>query len=136
MTFLCRKLYKDFHHQGWNEDDLAKLPAKELVFLCHMAGVAHSGTRAEIIVRLLSLRLVRLELSPFKDEASEVANVFKRDRLRWMCVQANLWKSGSKIQLAAVLLKWRNQCRLDGQKYFQECVAIGLRAGVQMELPI
>jgi len=132
MTALCHNLYHDFQHQGWNEDDLETLPRKELRFLCRIMGVPDYGTKAVIIVRLLSLRIVRMELSGFQCDgfASDtsgavllVASTFKRERLRWMCEQANLWKSGNKVQLASVLLSWRNKCRLSGQKFLAECLS-------------
>lgn len=136
MTKLCQELFRDFHHKSWNEDDLALLPARELRFLCRMAGFYHTGTKEKLIVRLLSCRIVRLELARFGDDPYLVVPLFSRSRLRWMCEQANLWKSGTKVQLAAVLLKWRNTCRLEGQKYWQECLAHSKRAGMQLELSL
>lgn len=134
MTRLCHELYRNFDHSGWNEDDLATLPGKELVFLAKNLGLAHSGTKEKLIVRILSCRIVRARLAPFTDDPSPVAEKFKRESLRWMCEQANLWKSGNKIQLAAVLLRWRNQCRKAGQKYLQECIDHTRSQPLQLEL--
>lgn len=134
MTKLCQDLYHDYHHEGWNEFDLSTLPAKELQFLCLMGGLPYTGTKEKVVVRLLSCRICRLELSKFGDDPHEVAAAFKRDRLRWMCQQANLWKSGSKVQLAVVLLNWRNRCRHEGQKFYRECVEAGKGRAHQLEL--
>ncbi|HEV2207329.1 MAG TPA: hypothetical protein VG167_01025 [Verrucomicrobiae bacterium] len=131
MTYLCFQLYRDFHHEGWNEYDLEKLPRNELRFLCYLMGIAHSGTKADLIVRLLTLRLVRKDLSKFgsdHDALLAVVAEFKRSRLRWMCQQANLWKSGNKIQLASVLLSWRNRCRQQGLKFLEEWRAAASKA--------
>jgi hypothetical protein len=134
MTDLCTHLYQNFDDQRWNEYDLATLPASELRFLCLMAGFPKSGTKEVMIVRLLSCRIVRLELSKFGDDPFEVAAAFKRSRLRWMCEQANLWKSGNKVQLSRVLLMWRNKCRLEGQKYYHACVEHTKKHGIQLDL--
>jgi hypothetical protein len=135
MTLLCSELWKDFNHQGWNEYDLSTLPAADLVFLCRVAGIAHTGAREKLIVRLLSCRIVRFELSKFADDPHAVAAAFNRDRLRWMCIQANLWKSGSKPQLAVVLLNWRNRCRMEGQKHLDACISETIKRGFQLLLP-
>ena len=145
MTALCHNLYHDFNHQGWNEDDLWTLPGNDLRFLCRIMGVPSYGTKPVMIVRLLSLRIVRMELSQFQCDGFSretsgavalVAGSFKRERLKWMCEQANLWKSGNKIQLACVLLSWRNKCRLEGQKFLAECIAHTKRVGFQLEFPL
>jgi hypothetical protein len=123
MTDLCSQLYRDPNHQGWNDYDLDKLPARELEFLSRMMGIPHSGTKERRIVRLLSCRIVRKELSPFQDDPDAVVQVFKLERLKWMCKQAQLWRSGPKRSLATVLLNWRNRCRHEGAKYLEACIA-------------
>lgn len=134
MTELCTHLYRNFDHEGWNDYDLQKLTLAELEFLARVMGVAFSGTKEKRIVRLLSCRIVRKELSRFKDNPSEVAQAFKRERLKWMCVQGNLWRSGNKIQLATVLLNWRNRCRHDGSRYLEACIASTRERPIQLNL--
>lgn len=136
MTHLCSKLYRDFNHEGWNEFDLEELPLRELQFLCRMLGLPHSGTRAVVIVRLLSCRIVRLELSKFPDDVEPVVESFTRSRLHWMCCQAKLWKSGNKRGLARVLLMWRNECRDKGQKFLNACIEHTKQSGEQLILGI
>lgn len=136
MTILCQQLYQDYNHQGWNEWDLQKLPLADLRFLCHCAGIAYSGTKEKVIVRLLASRICRIELSKFADDPAPVAEAFSRDRLRWMCMQNNLWKSGNKKALAACLLMWRNRCRLEGQKFLNACIAASKTRAQQLYLPM
>jgi hypothetical protein len=139
MTDLCHRLYHDFDHEGWNEYDLAILPGEELVFLCRVMGIPDYGNKQTRIVRLLSLRICRKELAKFGSDYTalqEVVASFKKSRLHWMATQACLWKSGTKIQLAQVLLNWRNKCRHDGQKYLAECDAFARQVGQQLALPL
>lgn len=63
-----------------------------------------------------------------------MAAAFKRSRLRQICEIGNLWKSGNKVALATVILMWRNQARLDGQKFLNECIEYGKSVPQQMEL--
>jgi hypothetical protein len=136
MTDLCSQLYRDPNHEGWNDFDLSKLPSRELEFLSRIMGIAHSGTKEKRIVRLLSCRIVRKELSRFADDPGEVEPAFKRERLKWMCQQAGLWRSGNKRALATVLLNWRNRCRLEGQIYLQACINETKAQPIQLNLPM
>ncbi len=139
MTDLCSKLYRDFDHEGWNEFDLETLPNRELEFLSRMMGIAFSGTKSARIVRLLSCRIVRRELSKFEanpDGVKALTEQFKRSRLRWMCDQAHVWKSGNKLQLAVCLLNWRNRCRREGNAYYQRCVEQSLQEPQQLTLAL
>lgn len=139
MTHLCSQLYRDPHHEGWNEYDLETIHVEELRFLCRVMGIPDYGNRQVLIVRLLSLRICRLDLSKFGSDyqaLQDVCAAFKKDRLHWMCREANLWKSGTKIQMAQVLLSWRNKARLAGQKYLAECDAFTRAKGVQLTLPL
>lgn len=134
MTHLCSQLYQDFDHQQWTQYDLETLPLVELEFLCRLMGIAHSGTKEKRIVRILSTRIVRKDLSKFQDDPDAVVASFSRDRLRWMCEQNHLWKSGNKRALAVCLLNWRNRCRAEGSKYLQACIAYSKSTGVQLDL--
>ena len=134
MTDLCTQLYRNFDHQGWNDYDMQKLFLGELEFLARIMGIPFSGTREKRITRLLSNRIVRKELAPFKDNPQDVVDAFDRRRLHWMCVQTNLWKSGNKYALATVLLNWRNRCRHEGSQYLQECIAASRERPIQMTL--
>ena len=100
-------------------------------------GAPHSGTKSELIIRLLSLRIVRMELRSYTADfagAQAMAQAFKRERLRWMCEQSNLWKSGNKVALGGVLLKWREDCRRRGQEYLEACMAYTKTSGIQLEI--
>jgi hypothetical protein len=136
VTDLCTRLYRDPNHEGWNDFDMLKLPLSDLEFLSRMMGIPHSGTKEKRIVRLLSCRIVRKALAHFGDDPADVVPAFKRERLKWMCQQANLWKSGNKYGLSVVLLRWRNQCRLDGSEYLKACIAFGMEQPVQLPLPL
>ena len=56
--------------------------------------------------------------------------------LRQMCDAVNIWKSGSKVQLAAGLLNWRNRCRLEGQAFLTQLRAESQSRPVQLQLTL
>jgi len=103
----------------WQRHDLLKLQAAELRALAELLGIPVSGTRAELVERLLSLGGLRQLLADYDGpDAWEVAERLVRDfdkrELKGMAALAKIWKSGTKRQLALGLIQWRNECRRKG----------------------
>ena len=59
----------------------------------------------------------------FSDDPAQLMETYRREALRDMCREAGIWRSENKRALAAGLLMWRNCCRLNGQKFYQELQA-------------
>lgn len=120
---LFSKLVYNFDAEEWNEYDLPKLSLREIQVLCRLLGSPKSGSKEKVIARLLAVRQVRLKLSRFQDDPHAIVPEFRKEALKHMAREAGLWRSGNKIQLATVLLNWRNKCRHDGQKFFEDISA-------------
>jgi hypothetical protein len=134
MSAMFSTLATDPHSEHWNEADLQKLSVAELQGLAKLFGALTSGSKPELAERLLIYRKLRVRLSRYGDDAEALANEHKRESLREMCDALNLWKSGSKVQLAAGLLNWRNRCRFEGQTFLAELRAASQSRPVQLTL--
>ena len=124
-TALFSELVYDFNSDRWNEYDLAKLSHRELEALAKLLGSAHSGTKQQLVIRVLAQRKLPFKLSWFTDDPKDLAASYRRQSLRDMCREAGIWRSGTKIQLAAGLLTWRLRCRSKGQAFLKELQAAG-----------
>jgi hypothetical protein len=120
--------------EHWNEADLQKLSVAELQGLAKPFGAPTSGSKSELADRLLTYRKIRIRLSRYDDDAEALANEHRREGLRQMCDALNLWKSGSKVQLAVGLLNWRNRCRHEGQQFLAQLRAESQSRPVQLSL--
>ena len=124
----------------WSRHDLTKLQADELRALCELLAVPTSGTKAEVIERLLSLGALRQLLADYDGDdvhetAARLVADFDKRELKGMCAMAKLWKSGSKTQLAVGLLQWRNECRRKGKMRLAEAQAQIMKQPRQLSLP-
>lgn len=136
---LFRKLLFDPMAEEWNEDDLPKLRVAELRLLSQLLGGPKSPPKAELVTRILCTRLIRLEIARFgstREAAQDLAQSARKERLKWMAKQMKLWRSGSKIQLAIVLINWRDRARLEGQKLLDTLRSVDPGRPVQLLLPI
>jgi hypothetical protein len=131
---LFSVLMTDPQSERWNQADLQKLSVAELQGLAKLFGAPTSGSKPELAERLLTYRKIRIRLSRYDNDAEALANEHKREGLRQMCDTLNLWKSGSKIQLAAVLLNWRNRARHEGQQFMAQLRAEAKSRPVQLSL--
>jgi hypothetical protein len=77
-------------------------------------------TKKRSLFRLLAQRELRLKLARFTDNPEELAISYKRESLRHMCREADIWRSGNKRALSAGLLNWRDRCRARGQAFLAE----------------
>lgn len=118
-TELFRTLAVDAVSELWNEDELPKCSLEEVRHLAMLLGSPKSGPKEKVIVRLLAVRQVRLAVAkyPLNEEgAKALVADNQKERLKWMAKEAGLWRSGNKLQLAIVVLQWRDRCRAEGQK--------------------
>ncbi|HEX8556722.1 MAG TPA: SAP domain-containing protein [Pyrinomonadaceae bacterium] len=102
----------------WRRDDLRKLSADELRGLCELLGIPTSGTKPEAVERLLSLGGLRHLLHEYEGQegVERLTADFDKRELKGMASMAKIWKSGTKRQLAAGLIQWRDACRFKGQE--------------------
>jgi hypothetical protein len=131
---LFSRLLHNADSAEWTAENLAKLSIAELQGLAKLWGAPHSGSKLELAERLLVHRKIRLCLGAYGDDPEALANAHKREGLRSMCDALNLWKSGSKIQLAAGLLNWRNRCRQEGQSFLAQLRAEAQSRPTQLSL--
>jgi hypothetical protein len=131
---LFATLMTDPQSERWTQADLQKLSLVELQGLARLFGAPHSGSKPELAERLLTYRQIRIRLSRYGDDPDALAQAHKGKELRAMCSTANLWKSGSKIQLAAVLLNWRARARHEGQQFLVQLRAESQSRPVQLNL--
>jgi len=131
---LFSVLMADPQSEHWNGADLQKLSMAELQGLAKLFGAPTSGSKSELAERLLTYRKIRIRLSRYDDNAESLAQSHGRESLRSMCDALNLWKSGSKVQLAAGLLNWRNRCRVEGQTFLAEMRAEAQSRPAQLSL--
>jgi hypothetical protein len=131
---LFSTLMADPQSEHWTESDLQKLSVAELQGLAKLFGAPTSGSKAELAERLLTYRKIRIRLSRYDDDAEALAQSHGRESLWSMCDAVNLWKSGSKVQLAAGLLNRRNRCRHEGQQFLAQLRAESKTRPVQLSL--
>lgn len=136
MNRLFDDLVFNAHSQRWNPDELGHLSLLELQTLAKLLGAPHSGTKEQLITKLLAIRTIRLKLSNFRPKPDLLAAAFKKRELRAMCKEAGLWKSGNKLQLAATILSWRERCRQKGQNILEEIIQLTRLQQKQLSLPL
>jgi hypothetical protein len=117
---LFFELMYDFLSERWSEFELPKLSLRELLGLAKLLGCPSCGSKEKVIIRLLAQRELRLKLSRFTDNPEELANSYKRESLRDMCREADIWRSGNKRALSAGLLNWRDRGRARGQAFLAQ----------------
>jgi len=103
----------------WTSAQLNELRAVELEYLCRLLGVAHSGTKAARIARLIDMADLRTILAPY-ERPGQLTPFFSRATLAQLCKRAGTYAHSTKYGLAAGLLSWRNACRQRGQAFHAE----------------
>lgn len=98
---------------------LEDLSGRELELPARVLGVPHSGTKPALRQRCLTAYRLRVLLKDMTDPHELTVQFSKRDLQGWTR-SMHLWSSGTKVHLAATLLGWRNQARVDGQKAWTE----------------
>jgi len=117
----------------WTRDQLTVLRAVELAYLCRLLGVAHSGTKAARIARLLDMADLRTILAPY-ERPDQMTPFFSRRSLVQLCKRAGAYAHSTKYGLAAGLLSWRNECRRKGQAFHAEMRAARAAQPCQLSL--
>lgn len=141
---LVSKVWNEVYRskpQDWNNALLEECSGDELKALLLLMGVAHSGTKATKIARLLETAALRIELAAWGEHGShaeahkiadDVIARYNRIELRTMAKRAKVFCSLPKRGIVISLLQWRDRCRRKGQNFNKEIRRV---AKVQRRLP-
>lgn len=127
ITPRWQKLYRS-NPRDWQREDLECCTATELEALCKLLGIAHSGTKAQQIERMLKSLSVRVELSSWPNAdphdwqltnavVAELEKRYKRARLVELAKQVGSVHYLNKRAIITGLLSWREGCRQRGQEF-------------------
>ncbi|MBW4638584.1 MAG: SAP domain-containing protein [Gloeocapsa sp. UFS-A4-WI-NPMV-4B04] len=126
VTFLFRELIRK-PTEEWTRERLILLPVVELSDLCQLAGIRHSGTKQELIERLVDQtevqRIVRpywttMETEVTTSQVQLLANAYKGRELKAMCRRAGCFPPPSKYGMAASLIGWSRACIRRGREVY------------------
>ncbi len=104
VTFLFRELIRK-PTEEWTRERLNLLPVIELSDLCQLAGIRHSGTKQELVERLVDQtelqRCIRVYWTTLDSEVAIVqiqllANAYKARELKAMCRRAGCYAGSTK----------------------------------------
>lgn len=146
---IVRRLMKS-EFNLWERTDLELLQVKHLDLLFGLLGTPRYSqlNRAQRITKMLIIAKVRMALAPFKltpempheEQKRTVAAVSKRFNgklLKELCRSAGTFAPSTKYGMAASLMQWRNGCRRNGQKVWEEAMEIRRqRPHIQKSLPL
>lgn len=129
ITPRWQKLYRS-NPRDWQREDLESCTNPELEGLCKLLGIAHTGTKAQRITRMLNSLVVRVELASWPNVDSqdwqlnntivaELQKRYKRARLVELAKQSGSIHWLNKHGIITGLLAWREGCRQRGQEFDQ-----------------
>lgn len=133
--------------KDWSHDLLSRYRVVQLEFLAKLLGIPHSGTKDQLIDRLIRLGRARELLRPYEfDEGNHDAQVatvrtlaahYTGRELRALCRTVGAYAPSNKYGMAASLLGWRNTCRQAGVTFREEFERqLAERPAVQLRLPL
>lgn len=114
----------------------------ELEAMCRLLAVAHSGTKAQRMERILAACAVRAEMESWGEYdspatahalADEIIPRYRRKELVALAKQAGAYAGLDKRGLVIGLLQWRAEARRTGSAWWQNLRARSVR---QLSLPI
>jgi hypothetical protein len=93
----------------WRDEQLKHLGQRELQSLCLVMGVAKTGTKSKIVMRLKAIASVRLILRRYtQSNVQQLADDFKGKELRALCKKVGVSiAGGTKYFMAASLISWK-----------------------------
>lgn len=129
-TQRFQALYRS-NPRDWTDEQLMACTQDELTALCKLLGVAHSGTKAKQIARMLDMVALRTELATWPEvdssdqqmawtAAGEISKRYSRPQLVKLAQRADLYYSVPKAAIVIALLNWRATCRQRGQQFDAE----------------
>ena len=104
-------------------ENLSGLKNIELDVISTLIGIPTYGTKTKKIDRIIDLWDLRYTLTGYESSlegAQKLADSYLRVELHDMARRAKIWKSGNKIGLAVVLIKWHDGCRRKGKEFLTE----------------
>ena len=125
-TFLFCELLRA-PTEFWIEDKLRQLPRNELVAFCQLVGIPHSGTKQQLIERLIDLtelqRCLRryhgdLDREVTIEQIQALATAYLGRELIAMCKRAGVFYSLNKYGKSATLIQWSRKCWYSGRTAF------------------
>jgi hypothetical protein len=124
-----RTLYRS-SAADWSAATFVCCTADELVAMCKLMGIAHSGTNQERVARLLDMASLRVEVGQWGEFqgvasnahalAAEVVKHYRKPQLLALARRANLFISTTKVGLVIGLLQWRDGCRMRGAEFDEQ----------------
>ena len=126
VTFLCRELIRK-PTEEWTREGLNLLPVVELSDLCQLAGIPHSGTKQELVERLVDQTEVQRIIRPYwttmetevtTSQVQLLANAYKGKELKAICRRAGCFPPPSKYGMAASLIGWSRACIRRGREVY------------------
>jgi len=136
---LLSELVHNFDSERWNEFDLQILTVTELQAISSLLYVSKSGTKQQLIVKILATRQLRNKLAPYspdREGALELSKAHRAEDIRAMCKEAVIWRSGNKLANAVCLIQWRERCRMEGMRFYREIQALCSSQPQQLRLAI
>lgn len=126
VTFLFRELIRK-PTEEWTIERLNLLPVIELSDLCQLAGIRYSGTKQELVERLVDQtelqRIIRpywttMETEVTTTQVQLLANAYLGRELKAMCRRAGCFPPPTKYGMAASLIGWSRACIRRGREVY------------------
>ena len=134
VTFLFRKLIRKPTGE-WKKERLILLPVKELASLCQLVGISHTGTKQDLVERLVDKtqlqRCIRHYWTTLDEDVTTsqihlLANVYPGRELKAMCRRAGCYAGSTKYAMAGSLIKWDRACIRQGRESYRQARKIAL----------
>ncbi len=116
-------VFQVFQGKNIDTDKLSLLGTRDLRGLCILLGISKSGTKKQMVERLIACHAVRVKLSDYNTEGeaahnsvAEMKKLYSAKDLRAMCKTVKCFLGQNKAQACLALLGWRNGCRYKGHK--------------------
>ena len=98
----------------WTEEMLSPLKLQELQALCLLMGIASTGTKTQLLRRLLDAADLRTILAS-AEKPTDLTTRYRLKELRQFARRAGVFQGVNKYSEAGSLLNRRNACRRKGQ---------------------
>lgn len=134
VTFLFHELIRK-PTQEWTTERLILLPVKELASLCQLVGLHHTGTKQEVVERLVAQtqlqRCIRHYWTTLDEDVATsqihlLTNVYPGRELKAMCCTAGCYAGSTKYAMAGSLIKWDRACIRQGRESYRQARKIAL----------
>ncbi len=104
------------------EAELDKLTMEYLKSLAVSMGFPTTGNKETLIAKILDLKKLRDELKGYGEDYQVLVDKYGKPELKAMVARTKGWKSGNKMQLAQVLLNWRDRTMHKGKQEIRKAL--------------